>query len=512
MIDELYGSRCSCCDGGVSDSSVSVGVGIDDDLLDEILQEIYNEEVDEVSGISPTLFSVNRDYFHKAIDDGIINSANAKIDDDQEWIDALKHSADVFSLHRTANQCALLAESMVDSDGNLKSFEQFKKDTQSINKHYNQAWLRTEYDTAVLRAQMGADWKLFERDADVLSNLRWMQTTSANPREAHAVFWRNKLTLPIDDPFWNKHRPGDQWNCKCWLEQTDEEATKKEDMPPSSDMPEPKAGLKGNPAKTKEIFSQDHPHFPDKCANCHLNSDGKVHGTKGDKKVKNGDVKKGNCDKCRVANAACERITKSQGDTDADRKKRNKELYEKMKLDKEFRKVEYNEATGGLKAESIHHNSTSKGDKFFMDENDGKGYSGQELEKFCQDELFRTGHSCILMGENLPKGDGTFLTALDSIIDGRRMDIRAITENSETYRNQITSKNKQLKKWLEQTQSTTEDSVCLYFHDSSMFSDKKMLKTLESIRSSHRIMADMKINHIICVVRGLDSVKEYRIK
>lgn len=310
MIDELYGSRCSCCDGGVSDSSVSVGVGIDDDLLDEILQEIYNEEVDEVSGISPTLFSANRDYFHKAIDDGIINSANAKIDDDQEWIDALKHSADVFSLHRTANQCALLAESMVDSDGNLKSFEQFKKDTQSINKHYNQAWLRTEYDTAVLRAQMGADWKLFERDADVLPNLRWMQTTSANPREAHAVFWRNKLTLPIDDPFWNKHRPGDQWNCKCWLEQTDEDATKKEDMPPSSDMPEPKAGLKGNPAKTKEIFSQDHPHFPDKCANCHLNSDGKVHGVKKPQNINDVSRReaKGNCSICDVAKTCQERI------------------------------------------------------------------------------------------------------------------------------------------------------------------------------------------------------------
>lgn len=54
-----------------------------------------------------------------------------------------------------------------------------------------------------------------------------MQTTSVNPREAHAVFWRNKLTLPIDDKFWSKHRPGEQWK-----------------------LPEPKAGLKGNPAKT----------------------------------------------------------------------------------------------------------------------------------------------------------------------------------------------------------------------------------------------------------------------
>lgn len=308
MIDELYGCQCGCC-GGVQDSAESVGVEIGDDLLDEILQEIYSEEVDEQSGISPTLFSAVRDYFHKAIDDGIINSANAKIDDDQKFIDALKHSADVFSLHRSANQCALLTEMMVDSDGNLKSFEQFKKDTQSINNHYNKAWLRTEYDTAVLRAQMASDWKMFEQDADVLPNLRWMQTTSANPREAHAVFWRNNLTLPIDDPFWSKHRPGDQWNCKCWLEQTDAPATKKEDMPPSSDMPEPKAGLRGNPAKTKEIFSQDHPHFPNACATCHLNSDGKVHGIKGDKGAKDSAVKvKGNCGKCIMANNCLARI------------------------------------------------------------------------------------------------------------------------------------------------------------------------------------------------------------
>ena len=302
MIDELYGCTCGCCNGGVSDSAVSVGVEISDDLLDEILQEIYNEEVDEQSGISPTLFFAVRDYFHKAIDDGLINSANADIDNETAFIDALKHSADVFSLHRSANQCALLTEAMLDSDGNLKSFEQFKKDTQAINNHYNKAWLRTEYDTAVLRAQMGADWKMFQRDADVLPNLRWMPTTSVSPRDEHKVFWSQGLTLPIDDKFWNKHRPGDQWNCKCWLEQTDAEPTAPEDMPDSADMPEPKAGLRGNPAKTKEIFSQDHPHFPNKCATCHLNTDGKVHGVKNLKTVKDSDATKGDCDKCKMAN------------------------------------------------------------------------------------------------------------------------------------------------------------------------------------------------------------------
>lgn len=304
MIDELYGCTCGCCSGGVSDSAVSVGVEIDDDLLNQIMEEIYNDEVDEKTGISPTLFQANRDFFYKAIDDGVINSAFAGIDNEQEFIDALKHSAVVFSLHRSANQCALLTETMIDADGNLKSFEQWKKDTQAINNHYNKAWLRTEYDTAVLRAQTASDWKMFERDADVLPNLRWMQTTSVNPRDEHRVFWSQGLTLPINDPFWNHHRPGDQWNCKCWLEQTDAEATKKEYMPPSSEMPEPKAGLKGNPAETEEIFSQDHPHFPTRCDSCLLNTDGEVHGTKSTKKAK------GNCNNCTMANACARRLNK----------------------------------------------------------------------------------------------------------------------------------------------------------------------------------------------------------
>ena len=97
---------------------------------------------------------------------------------------------------------------------------------------------------------------------------------------------RNKLTLPIDDPFWSKHRPGEQRKC-----------------------PSQRLDLKGNPAKTKEIFSQDHPHFPNACATCHLNTDGKVHGVKGDKTAKDAAIKvKGNCDKCRIANNCLARI------------------------------------------------------------------------------------------------------------------------------------------------------------------------------------------------------------
>ena len=95
-----------------------------------------------------------------------------------------------------------------------------------------------------------------------------MPTTSPNPEAEHKRFWSVKLTRPIDDPFWNKHRPGDRWNCKCSLEATDEPST---DIPDDADDEKPQRGLRGNPAKTGQIFDKSHPYFPKNCASCGFN-------------------------------------------------------------------------------------------------------------------------------------------------------------------------------------------------------------------------------------------------
>ncbi|MBP5455563.1 MAG: hypothetical protein J6Y37_03625 [Paludibacteraceae bacterium] len=150
-----------------------------------------------------------------------------------------------------------------DGEGNLRPFEEWRRATASIQSHFNRSWLETEYNTAILRAEQAADWKGFERDKDIAPNLTWMPTSSADPREEHAVFWRDALTLPVDDPFWDEHRPGDLWNCKCWLKQTDAPATPGKDIPKGKDVPKPAKGLEQNPGKTAEMFSSKQPHYPD---------------------------------------------------------------------------------------------------------------------------------------------------------------------------------------------------------------------------------------------------------
>ena len=161
-----------------------------------------------------------------------------------------------------------MAAKLLDDNGHLKPFRQWLNDVSSISTHHCGAWLRTEYDTAVIRAHNAADWQSFLRNKDVMPNLRWMPTTSPNPESSHRKFWEKKLTLPVDDPFWTKHHPGDRWNCKCSLEATDDPVNRPDDI---DGVDPPQRGLENNPGKDGHTFSDNHPYFPDGCSSCPFN-------------------------------------------------------------------------------------------------------------------------------------------------------------------------------------------------------------------------------------------------
>lgn len=152
-----------------------------------------------------------------------------------------------------------IASQLIDDDGQLKSFDKWLQDIKGMTTHYVGPWLRTEYNTAVLRAHQAADWKHFEQEQDVFQNLRWMPTTSPEQDPLHRQYWEKKLTLPINHPFWEKHRPGDRWNCKCSLAQTDEPTNDEviRDFYPVPAQP----GLDNNPADDGKLFSDSHPYI-----------------------------------------------------------------------------------------------------------------------------------------------------------------------------------------------------------------------------------------------------------
>ncbi len=64
------------------------------------------------------------------------------------------------------------------------------------------------------------------------------------------------MVLPISDSFWVNQFPGNEWNCKCDVEQTRAKA----DVSPTS-LPKSPEGLEGNPAFTGGLIGNKHPYF-----------------------------------------------------------------------------------------------------------------------------------------------------------------------------------------------------------------------------------------------------------
>lgn len=388
-----------------------------------------------------------------------------------------------------------IARQLLDGIGQLKSYEQFLRDVAPLTGKYCDQWLNTEYNTAVIRAHRAADWKHFETEKDVYPNLRWMPTTSAEPDPVHMKFWSSRLTLPVDDPFWDHHHPGERWGCKCTCEQTDEPVN---DLGVHDDIPDTASkGLHGNPGQTGQLFSEDHPYYPKNCGSCPFNK-----GVKNRMRLFLNKTK--DCSRCQYVDAC---VNDLNGDKELLKKRRAE--FRKLQKDENYIDVRFDKKTGGVTATHKGHitHDGPKAQRFF------EGLTSSDLERECQEQLFRMGHTAILLNES-KKVKGNFLPALDLRLDDRLMDIRSITGKG-WYSNVFVKKNEQLRRFNRRTDIEEKaDTLCLYFYEASLFDEQKMLKSINYFRfyrteSGELLEKDLK--RVYCVINGREDLLIYEI-
>lgn len=253
-MDNLY-SSCSCGCFRAYSNEAAYSTAFTPELMAQLLADIFDKRFNVEEEVYQDLYEAARLTFEQALQEGY--PLEDVVEADALFREALKNDADVFAAFRTHRMQNDIASQLLDEDGKLKDFRRFQEDAEAIIGTYNNAWLRTEYDTAVLRARQAADWKGFERNRDIFPNLKWMPTTSVEPDIFHKEYWSIGLTLPIEHVFWKNHHPGDHWNCKCSLEQTDEPVTGS--VPDAGYTPSP--GLENNPGIDPKLFSHTHPYY-----------------------------------------------------------------------------------------------------------------------------------------------------------------------------------------------------------------------------------------------------------
>ncbi len=127
------------------------------------------------------------------------------------------HRSDfIFSGIKTFHELNEAFPSLVDENGERKSFERFLNDVRSIDQTYNANYLRAEYNFVTASAEMAARWEGFMQDGDRY-NLQYRTQKDDKVRPEHAAL--DGVTLPPSDPFWAEFYPPNGWNCRCTVVQ-----------------------------------------------------------------------------------------------------------------------------------------------------------------------------------------------------------------------------------------------------------------------------------------------------
>ncbi len=301
----------------------------------------------------------------------VLDSTFQKVQMSDAMRQRLKRSDYIFSGIKTFHELNEAFPSLLDENGERKTFERFLNDVQKIDATYNANYLRAEYNFVHSSAQMAAKWEQFAQDGDRY-NLQYRTAGDGKVRPEHAAL--NGVTLPPSDSFWAEYYPPNGWNCRCTVVQV--RKSKYPATPHDEAMALGSEALqrdtKGifhfNPGKEQKAVPDYNPYTIRRCRDCDIAQD----------KIKLAKFIPEN-ELC----AAC-KLLRCIKDVQKEQIEKNRSIYGKLIKDEKYKNVAFDEKNGGLKATHIGH-------KFDKD----KGW----YETSIQEAGFKNGHSVILEEE-----------------------------------------------------------------------------------------------------------------
>lgn len=231
-------------------------------VFEDACRKIYGDGgMDDSMMQSPEVTALIEETFRiisSAVDRGLTEDVPAELHY------ALENNAFIFSGFKAYHSLMEAGLSMIGSDGRVKPFSAFLQDVRAINARYNENWLRAEYNHALASSQMAAKWSSLEKNPDRYM-LQYRTARDTRVREEHAAL--DGITLPADDPFWDRYYPPNGWNCRCNAVQvrrakyTSSDPEKAMKLGNEATEGPKKAIFRFNAGRTMQIFPPKHPYY-----------------------------------------------------------------------------------------------------------------------------------------------------------------------------------------------------------------------------------------------------------
>ena len=166
-----------------------------------------------------------------------------------------------FSGAKTYTEHRLLTDLIVDTDGKVRPFNEYKKMALQLLGDYNEAYLGAERDTALASGRAASDWSRIIEDKKFLPMLSYQTVGDKRVRPTHAKL--DNIVKPVNSPFWDVYFPPNGWRCRCTTIQLTDEA--KTTRTKKAELPEIDPLFAFNPGKEKIVYKENgpnkHPYF-----------------------------------------------------------------------------------------------------------------------------------------------------------------------------------------------------------------------------------------------------------
>lgn len=224
-------------------------------IMEELARAIHDGRLTD-GWVDPKLMQWTADELMKGVLSGFEGGEQGDAQSD-DFKMALERNVMVFSGFKTHHTLMEATDELLDADGQVRSFDDFREKILAIDSTYNKRYLRAEYEHAVACGQMIERWGDIERDKDVFPFLRYSTAGDDRVRPDHAGV--DGVIKPVDDAFWNTWFPPNGWGCRCDVEQVASAAGGRA-LPPGF-RDEREGMFANNVAKTKVLFPRSHPYY-----------------------------------------------------------------------------------------------------------------------------------------------------------------------------------------------------------------------------------------------------------